>query len=84
MMRTAWIHLLDRSLICVFAWVGVFFSTEVQIGSGNTKYSFSVSLLVCSLPCCLLVDHFDCGLFASFMIQSECNLELERGSINEK
>ena len=66
MMRTAWIHLLDRFLICVFACVGVFFSTEVQIGSGNTKYSFSVSLLVCSLACCLLVDHLACGLFASF------------------
>jgi len=46
---------------------GVFFPT-VQIGSGNTKYSFSVSLMACSLACCLLVDHLACGLFASFYV----------------
>ena len=65
MMITAWIHLLIRYLICVFACV-VFFSTEVKIGSPETEYYFLVSLLVASLACCLLVDYLACGLFATF------------------
>jgi len=63
---------------------GCFFLDRSADRLRQYKYSFSVSLLICSLACCLLVDHLDCGLFASFMIQSECNPELERGSINEK